>query len=87
MLIYPRRDLSQSITDYPPIRNCHPERDRLAWRLTRAARAKDLGQDSICDLLHQVETHMPTLSSFYGIEIRMYYHDHHASNYHAIDRE
>ena len=27
---------------------------------------------------------MPTISIFYGIEIRMYYHEHHAPHYHAI---
>ena len=27
---------------------------------------------------------MPTVSSFYGIEIRMYYHEKHAPHYHAI---
>ena len=27
---------------------------------------------------------MPTISRFYGIEIRMYYHEHHAPHFHAI---
>ena len=27
---------------------------------------------------------MPTISRFYGILIRMYYHDHHPAHFHAI---
>jgi hypothetical protein len=27
---------------------------------------------------------MPNISNFYGIETRMYYHEHHAPHYHAI---